>query len=103
MAAPIHRRRSASRLLAALLGTATLALQVVTVAPAGAAGPVNTVDNPQVGEPGDIGFSNELVFTVTRTAGPAATVDYQTADGTATAGADYLGTSGTLAFGANET
>ena len=103
MAAPARRRSTSARLLVALLGATTVALQVVSVVPAGAAGEVITVDNPSIGEPGDVGVSNELVFTITRTAGPAATVDYQTADVTATAGADYLGTDGTLAFGANET
>ena len=45
------------------------------------------------------------VFTVTRT-GPtsdAETIDYTTADGTATAGSDYTATSGTLAFAPNQT
>src|SRR5438132_146356 len=86
---------SSRGLVAALVRSAGLARPVVGGGPAGAAGPVVTVDSPQVGEPG---VSNELVFTVSRTAGPAATGDYQTAGGSATAGADYLATSGTLAF-----
>ncbi len=44
-------------------------------------------------------------LTVTRTAGLAdgVTVDYETADDTATAGEDYVATSGTLSFGSGET
>jgi Zn-dependent metalloprotease len=44
------------------------------------------------------------IITVTRTKGAASnvTVDYATADGTATAGADYTASAGTLSFGANE-
>lgn len=44
-----------------------------------------------------------LTFTVTRS-GPAQafTVDYATADGTASAGSDYVATSGTLAFDAGQ-
>ncbi len=46
-----------------------------------------------------------LVFTVTRSGNlaSASTVNYTTANGTATAGADYTATSGTLTFAANET
>jgi predicted extracellular nuclease len=53
---------------------------------------------------GDSGTST-MTFTVTRTGGNAAfDVNFATADGTATtAGNDYLGFSGTLSFGANET
>jgi bacillolysin len=44
-------------------------------------------------------------FTVTRTGGLAdgVTVDYETADDTATAGEDYVATSGKLSFGSGET
>ena len=46
-----------------------------------------------------------LAFAVTldKAAAGAVTVDYATSDGTATAGADYTATSGTLAFAAGET
>jgi hypothetical protein len=44
-----------------------------------------------------------LTFTVTRTGTAAATVNYATADGTATAGSDYVATAGTLNFAAGET
>jgi len=53
---------------------------------------------------GDSG-SSTFTFTVTRSGGTGAfTVDYSTADGTATtAGGDYVATSGTLSFAAGET
>jgi hypothetical protein len=46
-----------------------------------------------------------LKVTVSRTGGKASgtTVDYATADGTATAGSDYTATNGTLTFAANQT
>ena len=45
------------------------------------------------------------VFTITRINGQASniTVQYSTSDGTASAGADYAATTGTVTFGANET
>ena len=53
---------------------------------------------------GDSG-SSFLTFTVSRNGGDtgAVTVDYATADGTATAGSDYLSASGTLTFADGET
>jgi len=53
---------------------------------------------------GNSGTSN-AVFTVTRTgnATQAITVNYATANSSATAGSDYTGTSGTLTFATNET
>jgi len=43
-----------------------------------------------------------LVYTVTKTGGGAANVNYASADGTATAGSDYTATSGTLVFAAGD-
>jgi hypothetical protein len=45
-----------------------------------------------------------VVVQVVRAAGAASgvTVDYDTADGTATAGADYVGSSGTVTFAAGD-
>ena len=45
----------------------------------------------------------EFVVTLTPAASDTVTVDYATADGTATAGEDYTATSGTLTFAAGET
>jgi glucose/arabinose dehydrogenase len=52
------------------------------------------------GEEGTNPGTSVLFFPVTLTASPGqtVTVDYATADGTATAGSDYLATSGTLTF-----
>ena len=51
---------------------------------------------------GDTG-TTALTFTVTRTGTPDAfSVDYATADGTATHRSDYLATSGTLNFAAGQ-
>ncbi|HEX8070054.1 MAG TPA: Calx-beta domain-containing protein [Pyrinomonadaceae bacterium] len=49
-------------------------------------------------------FSNSATVTVTRmgSVAGAATVDYATSDGTATAGSDYTATAGTLTFAAGE-
>jgi hypothetical protein len=52
---------------------------------------------------GNSGTKN-LIFTVTRTGGTAAfSVDYATADATASAGQDYAATSGTLQFAVGDT
>ncbi len=45
----------------------------------------------------------EFAVTLSRAASDTVTVDYATADGTATAGEDYTATSGTLTFAAGET
>ena len=54
---------------------------------------------------GTEGTGETVDFTVTlsRTASASVTVDYATSNGTATAGADYTSTSGTLMFAAGET
>ena len=69
-----------------------------------AAPPALSVANATVAEPG-AGQSATLDFVVSlnRAASAAVTVDYATSDGTATAGADYTATSGTLSFAAGET
>lgn len=62
-----------------------------------------TIGDVSVAE-GNAGTTN-LVFTVTRTGGSdgAATVDFATANGTASAGSDYAAQSGTLTFADGET
>ncbi len=62
--------------------------------------PSFSVDDVTVNE-----AAGTLTFTVTKTGATAlaSSVDYATADGTATAGADYTATSGTLSFLAGET
>jgi len=68
----------------------------VTVAMSGAAAPSFAVNDVSVTEGGN------LKFTVTK-CGPASasfSVNYATANGSATAGSDYTTTSGTLAFAA---
>jgi len=65
----------------------------------GSANPSIAINDVSVTE-GDSG-TKTLTFTVTRSAAATAfTVDYATADGTATAGSDYQAASGTLAFAA---
>jgi Calx-beta domain/Beta-propeller repeat len=65
--------------------------------------PILTISDVSVTE-GDSG-TRSAVFTVTRTGAATApiTVTYATADGTATAGSDYIATGGALAFATNET
>ena len=66
------------------------------------AGPVGiAVADAQVEEA--VGAVLAFVVTLERAASGTVTVDYATADGTATAGADYTATSGTLRFAAGET
>ncbi|MBF0491760.1 MAG: hypothetical protein HQM15_03170 [Deltaproteobacteria bacterium] len=64
--------------------------------------PSLSIDNPSVLE-GNSG-TTPLLFTVTLSAasGVSTTVDYATADGTATAGSDYTATSGTLLIPAGQ-
>ncbi len=65
--------------------------------------PVISVDDVSIAE-GNSGTSN-LVFTVSLNTPSviAVTVDFATANGTATAGGDYVATSGTLTFAAGQT
>jgi hypothetical protein len=65
--------------------------------------PSLSISDPSVAE-GNAGTAN-LTFTVTLSAasGKAVSVDYATADGTATAGSDYTNKSGTLTFAPGET
>lgn len=66
----------------------------VTVSTGGASPPSFSVNDVSATEGGN------LVFTVTKTGTTTSSfsVNYATADGTATAGSDYTGTSGTLTF-----
>ena len=77
---------------------------------------IGIVDNDSIGTPGlsvkDVAIDERagtatFVVTLGAAAGQASngtvTVDYATANGTATAGSDYTGTSGTLTFAAGET
>jgi hypothetical protein len=65
----------------------------------GATGPLVSVSDVSVNE-----AAGTMTFTVSRTnlAGGAFTVDYATANGTATAGSDYAPASGTLSFADNQ-
>lgn len=67
----------------------------------GAVTPTLSVNDVSVAE-GDAG-TTLLTFTVTRTGTGAVSVNYATADGTATAGSDYVATAGTLNFASGET
>jgi hypothetical protein len=66
--------------------------------------PTVTVDDVTVDESKPDGTATFVTFTVTRSGNPARkfSVDYTTADGTATAGDDYTAKSGTLTFAAGE-
>jgi hypothetical protein len=65
--------------------------------------PTATIDDATIGE-GNSG-TTPMIFTVvlSNPIASGATVDYATSDGTATAGADYTPTSGTLTFGPAQT
>ena len=68
-----------------------------------AAPPALSVANATVTEPG-AGATASLDFVVSlNPASTAVSVDYATSNGTATAGADYTATSGTLSFQSGET
>jgi subtilisin family serine protease len=86
-------------------GTGTVAgsTGIYGVSVAAATEPVVTVANVSVNEPDE--GSTVATFTVTLdlTSSQVVTVTYATADGTATAGADYTSTSGTLTFQPGET
>jgi hypothetical protein len=58
-----------------------------------------------IGNAAAVTEGGQLTFTVTKTGGTAASysVNYATADGTATSGSDYTAASGTLTFAAGET
>ena len=108
-AVPFDFERGAARELTVTLGPGSWipesAYRVGT--PASATAPVRNRDpllrvaNATVRE----GPQAQLQFEVSldRAAARAVTVDYATADGTATAGADYTATSSTLSFAAGET
>src|SRR6056297_252122 len=65
--------------------------------------PAASIDNPRVQE-GDTG-TVDATFTITLSEGApgAASIRYETADGTATAGEDYTAVSGTLDIAAGAT
>ena len=65
-------------------------------------GPVTLSVADAQGEEGT-GQTSGFAVSLSRAASGAVTVDYATADGTATAGEDYSSTSGTLTFAAGET
>ncbi|HZQ78322.1 MAG TPA: Calx-beta domain-containing protein [Acidimicrobiia bacterium] len=101
------RRRAVSRwslaVVLSLLGAVT-----VGAAPAAHAANLGTVTiaaDSTATEPGSPTSSAAVLFKVvlTRTGSGTVTVDYQTADGSATAGLDYAGTHGTLVFSNSET
>jgi len=103
MAAPAPRRSAPARLLVAAVGAATVALQVVAVAPPARAATGSVSINNASQNEGDVG-SRHMAFTVTRSGGTGAfAVNYTTHDtGSATDGKDFVGTTGTLFFGANQ-
>jgi hypothetical protein len=79
----------------------TNAAAAIRIADDGASGPLQLTSTSY-----DVNEADGLVtITVTRSGGSLGgpvTVDYATADGTATAGSDYTATSGTLSFGPGE-
>ncbi len=95
--APSPQRLSA-RAIVFVLVAGLVGLQLAVAGPAAAA---VSAAPASVTEPG--AGVTQLVFTVTRATGDDATIDYATADGTATAGQDYLAESETIVFSANQT
>jgi len=97
------------------IATANLSMQVTLSSPsAGAvlldASATGTVKNTDAAASMSIGNAGAtegaaLVFTVTRSGntGPAVTVNYATANGTALAGSDYMAASGVISYAAGET
>jgi hypothetical protein len=81
-----------------LTGSDTLTVDVQSV------GPSLTIDDVGVTE-GNPGTTVDAVFTVSLSPASAetVTVDYATANGTATAGSDYVSGSGTVSFAAGDT
>ena len=94
-AAPLHRLAPAAGALLALVGLAP--------APAEAqSGPAVSIADAQV-EEGDTGITNvKFEVTLDKKASGNLTVDWETSDGTATAGTDYTAGSGTLDFDAGD-
>ena len=86
-------------------GQTTRAYRVVVKRPAAAVVETSTPTVSIAGASGTEGADSSISFTVTldEAADDAVTVDYATADGTATAGSDYTSTSGTLTFNAGTT
>ncbi|WP_373479298.1 Calx-beta domain-containing protein [Geminocystis sp.] len=76
--------------------------QTITIAPI-ESNPTLSINDVNITE-GNNGTKN-IIFTVTRSGTPYNTinVNYATANGTATAGNDYIAKNGTLTFGINET
>jgi hypothetical protein len=85
-------------------GTITDAQAVVTIVNDDSTQSELTIGNRTVteGNTGTISAAFTVTLTPAKTTGPV-TVGYQTADGTATAGSDYVATSGTLTFSAGTT
>ncbi|MCA1841692.1 MAG: hypothetical protein LC792_00615, partial [Actinobacteria bacterium] len=83
-----------------ILLLATVVLQLAALPPARADGGSFSVEPVSLTEPVG-GGARDVVFTVTlaRSGADRVTVHYETADGTATAGRDYLSTGGVLDFG----
>ncbi|MDP9387837.1 MAG: hypothetical protein M3Q48_07890 [Actinomycetota bacterium] len=105
----MSRRTPAARLSAALAVVVTLALVAGVALPAATAqrawASSHTVSvNDVTGTEGNSG-GTDFKFTVSLSAAATTvvTVDYSTANGTATAGSDYTAASGTLVFNPNQT